>query len=469
MAVDAPGIPGGTAEVAVTTTDRHRPRSLVGLVGVLLVALLAVGLPVAATTPAAAAGAGTGVGGAVLGPGATGRSGIVVSAYDSSASADAAPAGQATSGAGGAYAIDLAPGRYRLAAVPPVDDPDMLVSAEDFVTVVDAKRAPLDFRLEVGNVRGVVRFADSTPAAGARVEAFSADGYDELTDGRTYADGSYRLAVPAGEQQVVASPPVGDPMGHVTTRQPVTVPASGPVTADVTLRLPNVRGSVFAPGGTTGVGGVMVVLTGEFDRPVPGGTTTAANDGTFGFAVEPGNYRIQAFPPSDNPNSWVDNTVSFAVSAGDTAAAPRHQNVELRQPTLRGRVLTPSGAPAPNAFVHLFHPASGQLLFGSADQNGNYGLVTPEGPVSIYLYPAVQTVEYLNTTVDFTVGPAPFVRDLTFDAPNVTGTVRSPDGAPAADLTVQAFAGPGTGASNDLTYSVTDELGRYAMRLSPGT
>ncbi|MDP9440629.1 MAG: carboxypeptidase regulatory-like domain-containing protein, partial [Actinomycetota bacterium] len=192
---------------------------------------------------------------------------------------------------------------------------------------------------------------------------------------------------------------------------------------------------------------------------------TSRGDGTFGFAVDPGDYKLQALPPGSNPEGWVENRVGpFTVTADHTAEAPLGQSVTLRTSTLRGVVRTPAGEPVPRAHVHLYHLGTRDLIFNGADDHGKFAFLVPEGDVRIYLYAPVPTPDYLNTTVQLTVGPPVHVQDIFFVAPNIAGRVLSPDGDPMAGVRVVAYGAVNEGSR----YYTTGTDGRYSLRVPAG-
>ncbi|MEM7311294.1 MAG: carboxypeptidase regulatory-like domain-containing protein, partial [Planctomycetota bacterium] len=101
--------------------------------------------------------------------------------------------------ASGRFAVDLPPGRHRVAVTAPGYAP--------FITHPDSRsgKGELALHLELGaSVSGVVRDTDGVPVAGA--EVFAGREYDEPSwETRTAADGSFELAgLPAGARYLYA-------------------------------------------------------------------------------------------------------------------------------------------------------------------------------------------------------------------------------------------------------------------------
>src|SRR3546814_17002976 len=97
---------------------------------------------------------------------------------------------------------------------------------------------------------------------------------------------------------------------------------------DIQLDKPNLTGSVLSPGDGVALGGVRVVLTTAADDSVPGGEVTTSGDGTFGFAVAPGAYKLTAHPSAtDNPRSLVLEAAEVVVGAEQIGRASCRERV----------------------------------------------------------------------------------------------------------------------------------------------
>ena len=455
------------------------PRTLLSRV-VALAMVLGTGLPVmvgVTSWPAVAEEPGGGdaaLAGTVVGQAGDPVEGAVVSVlevqYDDGYYAFRAPevVATATTDSDGVYLVpELADADYGLVVTPPAGDPALLASASRDTYAGDGHPVVEDFQLVVSTLRGTVTRDDGSPAAGALVEAgeIYEDGF-----ALTGADGSFRLAPAPGETAVSAFPPVVNPALDVATRASVQVPDVGSVAMlDLRLRQPNLRGTVHAPDGTTGLAGALVRLVDlATNATVNNGRMASRGDGSFGFAVPPGRYRLEVGPPSQDVD-LVARTQgeAFEVTATDSAASPHVQDVTMLGTTLTGVVRDPAGDPVPAALVYLYHLGTRDLIFSRADDTGHYGFRVPIGSVEVSLYQPRPTLAYVQTTHDFVVDAVPMVRDLAFRAPNVLGRVVDQSGLPVSDTGV-SVASRTTGES-DVAYAQTDRDGRFAMLLTPGT
>lgn len=239
------------------------------------------------------------------------------------------------------------------------------LSAEEYppIEVTGEDVTDLVWRVTAGAaVVGTVRDAEGQPVAGANVRLTPKRGSDPRApqprgwtetddDGRYEARG---LAAGTADVQVHSDrhPPLPDPV-------PVTVPAEGEVTLDLTL-----------PGG----GAIAGRVVDDRGQPVGGVQVTAASlgrrdgfwndrsetsdDGTFELrGVPPGKKRVYA-----SDGSWGQTPLRAPGQAADAepgklveVAAGERAEVELvverRTARITGRVLDESGAPVTDAFV----------------------------------------------------------------------------------------------------------------------
>jgi hypothetical protein len=374
-----------------------------------------------------------------------------------------------TTDAAGAYALDgIDPeAYYRVTATPAADDPQLLGAAGAGAN--PAADGTLDLTLRVSNVRGSVTRSDGSPAGGALIELASQNGYGTQFVLPAYADGSYRTWLdPASSAgwQVVAHPPTDNPEGDVAVGQVVSPTVDGVSTVDLQLTLPDLRGRVLAPDGTTTAAGAHVRLYGPGGH-VGGYGVLSGSDGSFAFSAPPGSgYQLIVEPPATNPEGWVQNSLAFTLADTATPAAPDVHDVTLTGATMTGVVRTPDGDPVPRAFVYAYVPATGNLTFDRADSVGHYGINVPAGAVSISLYVPRPTTAYLDRTIDLTVPQTPYQQDLSFTRPNVSGRVVTADGLAVAGATVKVST-----ANTDpdaVTYFSTLRDGSFALRLDPG-
>lgn len=400
----------------------------------------------------------------------------------------------------GTFRMLLADGSYRLTAHEPWNNPNGWTRASVDITIqggqVTVPEGALEIRLRAANVRGRVLTPQGDPVAyswiqinksdGSPVDAFA--GTNELGDYslRLEEAGTYTLrantgwndtsGLAPGSVNVTLTVPDGgtEPVLTHINGQAVASPAD-PV--DITLQPPNVRGVVTEPGTTTAVPGAHVEAkrwNGEFYDWFDGGWTYA-DDGTFSYKLENGQYQLEVRPPWGSSNGWAARSVEIVVAdAGVTllggAALPDPWNVELRSANLVGEIRNPDGSAAvPHANVEVRKADSWEhVAWVEASESGRWATFLPDGSYDVTSRPpwnnsngyvqstariALTTVGDATTvTVESggTVSAGLLVTQLR--GSNVNGTVYAPDDndAGTADVPIQ-----------DAWINVTDASGRW--------
>ncbi|MXG90375.1 carboxypeptidase regulatory-like domain-containing protein [Nocardioides flavescens] len=365
----------------------------------------------------------------------------------------------ATPNGEGRYSVaDLPAGEYDVVATPPVDAPGALATVTSHLSLGHGDEV-VDLVLPPATVTGRVTHSDGSPAPGALLVVDASPRHRATA----YADGTFRLALGDGEWEVEARPATGDASLDVSAVRSFTVAGSGPVDASVALARPTVRGTVLAPDGTTAVAGATVSLVATSGRNQE---TTSRSDGSFGFAAQPGEHRLEVEPPVVNPFGWVrDQGPTFTVTRDHSPAAPLVVDARLSGPTLTGVVRSPSGAPVPRASLQAKSPAG--WTYARADAAGQYGLDVPAGTVEVTVAPPRDSAEMLARTVSLDLGTLPAVRDLELARPNVAGRALTPEGLPVRNAEVEAY-GPGH-AGEHTTWVPTDRDGRFGLLLPAAT
>ena len=264
--------------------------------------------------------------------------------------------------------VDLAPGRYDLAAVAdgyaPVEVPGVTVpndaAGADLGTVVLLPQAM---------IAGRVVDDAGTPVAGAEVKV-NRPRLPPAT-ARSDADGRFVLgALVAGEQVRLAA----SAAGHAVARTPpIEAPADG-----VGLVLP--RAASVAGVVVDGAGRPQArVLLHASPRPAPGSSPTW-NGSWSAESDEEGRFELEMLPPGD----LVLAAGSASTVVDGLAAGERREGVRLVVPAkvrLHGRVTGAGGRPLAGAMVFVErsseHGASSHGVGSDAD--GGYGVDVEEG------------------------------------------------------------------------------------------
>jgi hypothetical protein len=300
--------------------------------------------------------------------------------------------------------------------------------------------------------------------------------------GRATSDnsGQYRLAVPQGTYDVVA-----------TTTAPLRRGLLDGVTVAADSRL------TIVLAGTAGIPAPTVTLSGRLrDRngnPIPGvglslsgnsgaggyASSVTAADGQYSFAVAPGRWSLSAYgyDSSTGPSALAvpRPSFSFNMSSPFDLAANRRQDLTLPTFDLTVTVRDGSGAPLPGAAVNSTYSSSasfevfpggtatgGWQARGTTDGNGRTVLTgLPTASLAVSATPAgtalgttARTGVTLtaNTSVDLVARPPVTVH----------GVLRDHDGTPLANAPVSLAAGYFTASTT------TGADGSYRLSVGPG-
>lgn len=311
----------------------------------------------------------------------------------------------------------------------------------------------------------VVAVADGKPLTGARVEL---RGIDTQT-GTTGADGVATIGgvVPGG--YMVAGQASGFAPGYSWTQV-----AAGAATAQVRLELRRgapVAGRVVDPAGKP-VAGAQVSFGGasawsQQADPRRDGAVSGA-DGAFRFAALPaGTFRFEAHKDGFAPGN--SELVTLDGQSEKTGV-----EVRMAPPaTLRGRVVSKGGQPAPGARVRAM-VAANSMIWGDArqafaDDAGRFELAgLPRAKLEVVAIgeSGTSAIENLDLTV------APFERELTLTLDidgAIAGVVVDRAGEPIEGAQVVAWPDMARGSMTTLRVrgfpqELTDAGGRFAIR-----
>ncbi|QKE85465.1 carboxypeptidase-like regulatory domain-containing protein [Arthrobacter sp. NEB 688] len=365
------------------------------------------------------------------------------------------------------------------------DEPD--VFSADPVAVTNGRTTRLATTVlgAAGSIGGRVTLPDGSPAESVGVSVSTLDGRSVGAPNfpSTDADGRFRVGgIPEGEYRVCFSPNVGydhecwdDAEGADTATTVVLGDGQARTGIDAVLDpLASISGSVTDPDGVP-VAGAEVSVSGSTEL-----LTTTVDDGSFTVSDVPrGSWTVCVRPVGELVGEcWRD-----AEPGGDvTPVVVRSQpvtGIALTPP--RGGVVsgtvTGSGAAVPGALVTVRPSGGGETRSATVSpDDGSYrvgGLATGSYVVcaqaeGAWLPTCWQDAadEWSATPVQASVGSTTSGIDLRLrEAAQVSGVVRSADGAPAPDVFVLV--------SDDVNgrygYGITDGSGRYTVgSLAPG-
>lgn len=336
---------------------------------------------------------------------------------------------------------------------------------------------------------GTITDEAGVPVAHLKVFVYTGDtsGQYSIASGRTDETGAYEMQFTSADAAFGADVRVVDPRYYVTRRLIGNRPGRT-YTADlVVTETPVISGTVRDAGGTpiddvelTAVNTVpggdcpAMYYDGEQDRcdSWDHATTTAA-DGSFAMRIDAGTLFSLALR-----RAGYETAILHDVAPGDVLDVVLTPGSATNEMTVSGTVTDETGTPVSNTYVSLEDPEYEVDDFlpetyadGYTDVDGHYELTVdlaeinnPELGVDVlvstpedHAWPVgeVSVGHYLEPgdyTVDVPLGPAA----------TVVGSVRSPDGLPAADAVVSVAVG------YDRQQVDVDPDGRFTMEVFPG-
>jgi hypothetical protein len=231
-----------------------------------------------------------------------------------------------------------------------------------------------DISLGTPNLRGVVADPDGAPVRDAWVEIYDISANEWIGGSGTNALGQFSLGLEVPDSDFtwyrITAHPSGSGSGNLLSRSTffAKVSAEGPVVQlfssiesttpispesniyTLALRAPTATGFVFLPNGTTPVRDSYVVpVDVDYNNRQLWelGQNSRAN-GTFGLALEDGNYKVFANVPGQLSNYSRSAMCSVAIAGGavtsptsDCVDANKNINLKLREPNLTFTLLEP--------------------------------------------------------------------------------------------------------------------------------
>lgn len=416
-------------------------------------------------------------------------SAMTVAVYDSAGVLRA----NATTNASGHYSVTVAAGSYRVLAYDNAGTfaTSFFDGAESFdtstvVTLQATQTVIANFALpRAGFIGGVVTSRSGTPLASVTVAAYNASG-TLRGQTRTDAAGRYQLAVPAGAYRLAAW---DDALQYATTFHAdaatfagaavLTISAGNTVTANFALPLSGrIRGVVTDE--LTGGALPDVIVTAYDASGFVIATSTTSAQGAYELALRAGSYRLVFEERSGTfASSFSGRAEAFAgaaaisvteggVVSGVDASLPRAAQ-------LMGIVRDAGGAPLANIIVAAYNPSGSTRAFTTTASDGRYRLVVPSGdyrlaaydPALLYATQFSGGANAFDDAVALRAVAPQVIANLDFTlirGGQLTGRVTS-GGAPAAGVTVVAYAGSGA----LVTSAITAADGTYRFVVAPGT
>lgn len=282
-----------------------------------------------------------------------------------------------------------------------------------------------------GNVQG----------EGARVE-IRPDGPGQGYEGNTGQGGSFTItSVPFGTYNITAN--IGSDSQYTSSAgAKVSIGSATVNVGTIKLTNPTLTGKVVNPGTTTGVVDTQVDIR-SMDYMVNRGTRTAS-DGVFKLGgLENGTYLLTARAPQGS--QYSDSETSVTIT--DKNTLKNLGNVALSTPNVIGRIVDPNG----NALS--LQPGGMSINVDIHTQDRTIQRNTQTDSIGNFIFGTLPTGSYIISTningssnytasadksVNVTQGTLLNVGDIRLSSPQITGTVKNPDGSLAQNAWVQA-------------------------------
>lgn len=328
----------------------------------------------------------------------------------------------------GYYSIIVAGGEYKVQATPSFGDYPFV---DEWYNGVFAENAATSITVTVSNDTGGINFVlnpggtisghvygpdGSTPVAGCYLETKDVATGEWFGEAWTESDGSYSLRVPPGEFKVWAQPRDPDSGGLPYANEwyddePAEADAM-PVAAidsvdtpdiDFVLEGGSIRGRVYYPDGTTGMGYCWIYV----DDAVSGerrDEVQTAPDGSYELVVGPGVYTVRA-APSWNGQPFLDYYYGDVFEfAGSTAVLVADTNgvddIDITMEpghTISGTVYAEDGVtPVAHCFIRSEKAENWveNVTDTETDHAGTYTLRVPAGTYHVDAQPSENGLPY---------------------------------------------------------------------------
>lgn len=383
----------------------------------------------------------------------------------------------------GQYSVYLPLGTYRATVYPNWEATGVFQLKSDSFTVV-AGANTFDFTLPSSNFSVNITPSGYSPGIQVAIEKLQSQGYfqhyewaqvNNLGSVEAYLpDGKYRLRLePNGSQYVE------------TISNSFEMPSSVdfPVPTTIALATPNVSGSVTPK--EDAVRGQACIEKKDGDNFFSIRCKQLDFNGSYGFKVENGTYRVVATPASvlySNKGGYISDvkmdspytttTSNEFVIAGDSQIV----NIALSTGNLSGTVS--DIAKSAGGWIQALKTDGAYPQWTNYRANiselGKYALQLPTGKYRLQVFPREDATGVVRTeTPDFTIGGSNLEVNVTLEAPNVAGIVspiaKSAYGWVQAEQYACKCGWQGwTGAPGVASNSSIKSDGSYAMRVDPG-
>jgi hypothetical protein len=253
----------------------------------------------------------------------------------------------------GTYRIDLSPdgndatlGTYSVYKVTIESGTVTSLTRDGSVTPLVAAAGVFTLSLNAPSISGTVVAPDgTTPVPNSRVFAYTNPyNYNQTWSDKSAAFGFAKL--PDGTYSVIAAPGWEDATKAQSAPQKITI-ANGLGVSDLrlVLRTPNVNGVVRGPTSKVSVRNWLDIeqkMEGKWwQRPDYFTGAMTSPEGSFGFYLAPGTYRIRANGDMDQAGGVSTSTLCIVPETGTVTC-----NITLKSPNLKIRVVAPSSTTA---------------------------------------------------------------------------------------------------------------------------
>jgi len=382
---------------------------------------------------------------------------------------------------GQGYELPVVPGRYDLSVFPdnevfpPYREEDFEVRQDTVRDIFLPKLS--DYRRLAGRV--VVEEADAGGLAGIRVIALSPDATLLSTEDTTDAEGHFDVSLPPvdGVWTLRLSPTDLNPLVPSVDFPDIGVPEDGEL-GDIVLGAGGDQAALACLrilGNGNPLPGTTVELASEQGHGVfTASVTTDEETDRLRVALMPGAYTVRIVPPIDSDfavTRLTDVAVDGSVDEGCTDLGDVH--VEAKR-AFEGVLMQPGDAPAPDVTIEALLTGNGDVkglrrrVVATTHKDGRFVLRVDPGLHDLTFIPPEHSglPRWTERSVEIRKDTLRAETLRLKDPDLISGVVRSPDGYPLADASVEVYLVPEDGTDALLIgLGSTDADGRYTIVL----
>ena len=332
-----------------------------------------------------------------------------------------------------------------------------MIKSGDTQTAV-ATNGVYSFNLRKPGIYGTVyKIGGTTPAPDVRICAtglWVAKGGEQTICTDSDTNGSYKFSSSFDSAQTtwkVRAYGISTSLTEAASAEISVVTGTGAIatSSNLTLRAPNVTGTVTGPTGNSAKNYVYVNKVIDGKDIDTGFNFSSLSDGKYAFRLPPGTYRLKASDDFAGTGGLANNS-ELCVIESDTATAITC-NISLTAPNVTGTVAF-TGKTVTNYSV-LLRPASGIAGNTASGWHGWQALSAGKFGFKLVAGSYIVMINQLDATGNYITIPGPLC------VVPASGAVTCDVSMPAANLNFEVKSGEGTNLTNNAQYYLDKQFG----------